>query len=116
MSMTDRETDDTDNRGGFSPPPGKRRDGKPVSCLEKIKVLNENLEEIRGLAQDALEAAVLMGCDEAQIRAVFTAMLEDLKNPYRKPKWVSLGSLSRRRRWRCCPWSWLGPLPPSPWT
>ena len=36
-------------------------DGKPVSCLEKIKVLNENLEEIRSLAQDALEDAVIFG-------------------------------------------------------
>ena len=32
--------------------------GEPVSCLDKIKVLNENLEEIRELAQDALEDAV----------------------------------------------------------
>ena len=29
---------------------------------------------------------MLMGCDEAQIRAVFNAMLDSLKNPYRKPK------------------------------
>ena len=70
----------------FAPPVWKQPDGKPVSCLEKIKVLNQNLEEIRGLAQDALEDAVLMGCDEAQIRAVFNAMLDSLKNPYRKPK------------------------------
>ena len=67
-------------------PTWRQPDGNPVSCLEKIKVLNQNLEEIRQLSQDALEDAVLMGCDEAQIRAVFNAMLEDLKNPYRKPK------------------------------
>ena len=78
--------DDTVNDKNFSPPVWKQPDGKPVSCLEKIKVLNQNLEEIRGLAQDALEDAVLMGCDEAQIRAVFNAMLDSLKNPYRKPK------------------------------
>jgi hypothetical protein len=70
----------------FAPPVWQQPDGKPVSCLEKIKVLNQNLEEIRGLAQDALEDAVLMGCDEAQIRAVFATMLDDLKNPYRKSK------------------------------
>ena len=78
--------DDTTNDKDFGPPVWKQPDGKPVSCLEKIKVLNQNLEEIRGLAQDALEDAVLMGCDEAQIRAVFNAMLDSLKNPYRKPK------------------------------
>ncbi len=59
-------------------------DGKPVSCLEKIKVLNENLEEIRALSQDALEDAVLMGCDEAQFRDVLAQLIGSLANPYRK--------------------------------
>ncbi len=40
-------------------------EGEPVSCVEKIKVLNENLAELRELAQEALEDAVLIGCDEA---------------------------------------------------
>lgn len=84
--MAQSETNDPNEQSGFAPPTWKQPDGKPVSCLEKIKVLNQNLEEIRGLAQDALEDAVLMGCDEAQIRAVFNAMLESLKNPYRKQK------------------------------
>jgi len=61
-------------------------DGKPVSCVEKIKVLNQNLDEIRQLAQDALEDAILMGCDEAQVRAVLQTLVEDLQNPYRKDK------------------------------
>ena len=61
-------------------------EGEPVSCLEKIKVLNENLEEIRALAQDALEDAVLMGCDEAQFRQVLHDMAERLSNPYRKAR------------------------------
>lgn len=59
-------------------------DGKPVSCLEKIKVLNENLEEIRSLAQDALEDAVLMGCDETQFRNVLQQLVGSLNNPYKK--------------------------------
>ncbi len=57
-------------------------EGEPVSCLDKIKVLNENLEEIRQLAQDALEDAILMGCDEAQFRQVMRALAESLENPY----------------------------------
>jgi hypothetical protein len=60
--------------------------GEPVSCLDKVKVLNENLEEIRGMAQDALEDAVLMGCDEAQFRRVLLDRAQSLVNPYRKPK------------------------------
>ena len=59
-------------------------EGEPVSCVEKIKVLNENLEELRALAQDALEDAVLMGCDEAQLRRVLHALIDRLENPYRK--------------------------------
>ena len=38
--------------------------GAAVSCEEKIKVLNQNLEEIRQFCQDAFEDALLMGCDE----------------------------------------------------
>lgn len=59
-------------------------DGKPVSCVEKIKVLNENLEEIRQMAQDALEDAILMGCDESQVREVMRGLVDSLANPYRK--------------------------------
>ncbi|HEV2187833.1 MAG TPA: hypothetical protein VGR70_11535 [Stellaceae bacterium] len=59
-------------------------DGEPVSCVEKIKVLNENLSELRELAQDALEDGVLMGCDEAQLREVLAGLIAGLVNPYRK--------------------------------
>lgn len=71
-------------RVGFEVPVWKQSDGQPVSCLEKVKVLNQNLIEIRQLAQDALEDAVLMGCDEAQIRAVFSDLVTKLENPYGK--------------------------------
>jgi uncharacterized protein (UPF0335 family) len=59
-------------------------EGEPVSCVEKIKVLNENLAELRDLAQEALEDAVLMGCDEKQVREVLTDIVAGLVNPYRK--------------------------------
>ncbi len=60
-------------------------EGEPVSCLEKIKVLNENLAEIQEMSQEALEDAILMGCDEAQFRAVLRKLVEALVNPYKKP-------------------------------
>ena len=59
-------------------------EGEPVSCVEKIKVLNENLAELRSLAQDALEDAVLMGCDERQVREVLAGIVAALINPYRQ--------------------------------
>jgi hypothetical protein len=57
--------------------------GEPVSCVEKIKVLNENLRELHAMAQDALEDAVLMGCDETQFRRVLLDLAASLRNPYR---------------------------------
>ncbi|MBV8119526.1 MAG: hypothetical protein JO081_06265 [Alphaproteobacteria bacterium] len=59
-------------------------EGEPVSCVEKIKVLNENLAELRELAQEALEDAVLMGADERQVREVLAGIVEGLINPYKK--------------------------------
>ena len=66
----------------FEIPVWLQSDGQPLSCREKIKVLNENLEEIREMAQDALEDGILMGCDEAQLREVFQALVQSLSNPY----------------------------------
>ena len=61
--------------------------GEIVSCIEKLKVLRENIEEIRQLCQDALEDAVLMGCDELQLKQVLVNLVQQLKNPYRdQPK------------------------------
>jgi hypothetical protein len=62
----------------------KRPDGSIVACTEKIKVLRENLEELRQMAQDAFEDALLMECDENQIRAVFQEVISELENPYAK--------------------------------
>ena len=59
-------------------------EGEPVSCVEKIKVLNENLAELRELAQEALEDAVLMGCDEQQVREVLGHLVAGIVNPYHK--------------------------------
>jgi len=56
--------------------------GEIVSCVEKLKVLRENLEEIQELCQDALEDAVLMGCDERQFKQVLENLVRLLENPY----------------------------------
>lgn len=61
-------------------------EGEPLSCIEKIKVLNENLQEIYELSQEALEDAVLMGGDEGQIREVLARLVQSLENPYGKKR------------------------------
>jgi len=63
-------------------PTWRQPDGQPVSCRDKIQVLNENLDEIREMAQEALEDAVLMGCDERQVRSVLHALMDSVENPY----------------------------------
>jgi Mor family transcriptional regulator len=57
-------------------------EGKVIACVEKNKVLQENLVEIRQVCQDALEDAVLMGCDEKQFRSVLAELVAQLENPY----------------------------------
>lgn len=56
--------------------------GQPLSCIEKIKVMRENLEELIQNAQDVFEDALLMGCDETQIRDFLLDQIHNLKNPY----------------------------------
>ena len=57
-------------------------EGKVIACVEKNKVLQENLAEIRQVCQDALEDAVLMGCDEQQFRRVLAELVAGLETPY----------------------------------
>jgi hypothetical protein len=76
----------TRSKTAASFPVWHQTDGKPVSCIEKIKVLNENLDEIRQLAQDALEDGLLMGCSEEQLRQVLRDLVDSLSNPYGKAK------------------------------
>ena len=60
----------------------RESDGTPVSCVEKLKVLEENLAEIQEMCQEALEDAVLMGCDEDQARSVLRQLVAALDKPF----------------------------------
>lgn len=51
-------------------------DGSPLSCTEKIKVLNENMREIEALVRDMLEDGVLMGCSDPQMRSALKALID----------------------------------------
>lgn len=50
--------------------------GSPVSCVEKIKVLDQNLAEFRAFVADLLEDAALMGCDLPQVLEILKKELE----------------------------------------
>lgn len=60
-------------------------DGNPVSCTEKIKVMNQNMTELYQAAQDAFEDALLMGCSEAQLRDYLQQLIAGVENPYQQP-------------------------------
>ncbi len=55
-------------------------DGSPVSCTEKVKVLNENYEELYTLLKDALEDALVLGCSEAQVRQSFHNLIDQIES------------------------------------
>jgi uncharacterized protein (UPF0335 family) len=58
-------------------------DGAPVSCREKLRMLEENHEELAQALRDAFEDAVLMGVDEQAMRRILTGMVEALESPKR---------------------------------
>ena len=45
-----------------------RDDGSVVSCVEKIKVMQENFDELKQYAQDAFEDGLLLEVSETQMR------------------------------------------------
>jgi hypothetical protein len=61
-----------------------RDDGSVVSCTEKVKVMTENFDEIKQIAQDALEDGLLMEVSEQQIREALHQLVDSLVNPYNK--------------------------------
>ena len=56
-------------------------DGLPVSCREKLKMLDENYAELAQVMQDAFEDAVLMGVDPEAMRRILAEMVGALKSP-----------------------------------
>ena len=57
----------TDDEKKILPKIWKGSNNEAISCSEKIKLLNENIIEIKRMADDAIEDAILMGADENQV-------------------------------------------------
>ena len=66
----------------IKPPRWHKSDGSLVSCTEKIKVMNENYQELGQMLQDAFEDGLLMEADETQLREALHALVDALENPY----------------------------------
>ncbi len=63
-----------------APPPANwpGADGAPIACREKLKVLAENHAEATQVLLDTFEDALLMGVDEAAMRALLHALVDSL--------------------------------------
>ena len=59
-------------------------DGAPIACREKLKVLAENHAEAAQMLADLLEDAVIMGLDEAAMRAILADLVAALPTPRRR--------------------------------
>lgn len=56
-------------------------DGAPVSCREKLKMLEENQVELAQVMRDAFEDAVLMGVDPDAMKRILAEMVGALETP-----------------------------------
>ena len=61
-----------------------RDDKSVVSCSEKVKVMTEKFDELKQIAQDALEDGLLMEVSEAQMREALHKLVDELVNPYQQ--------------------------------
>ncbi len=66
---------------GAPPASWPGRDGQPISCREKLKMLAENHAEAAQVLRDAFEDAVLMGVDEAAMRRILAELVASLETP-----------------------------------
>ena len=57
-------------------------EGLPITCHEKIKVMNENFRELEQMAKDLLEDGVLMGCSENHLRQALHHLMASVELTY----------------------------------
>ena len=61
-----------------------RDDKSIVSCTEKIKVMKENFDELKLIAQDAFEDGLLMEVSDKQLKKTLHKLVDELQNPIKK--------------------------------
>ncbi len=76
-------TDDIEGSPAVGQAVWRQSDGSPIACREKLNVLRENEAELAEVMQDAFEDAVLMGVDEAAMRARLVELVGALRSPRR---------------------------------
>lgn len=82
MSPSDTLSPEIPSPYGTPQNPWRSPDGEVIACDEKLKVMRENLAELRQCALEALRDAVLMGCDENQVKTAFLAEIASISSGY----------------------------------
>lgn len=55
-----------------------QNDNQPVSCREKLKVLNENYQELSQMIEDVWQDALVMRCDPQSIRHILHDLIDHI--------------------------------------
>ena len=61
-----------------------RKDNSLITCSEKIKVMKENFDELKQIAQDAFEDGLLMEVSDEQLKKTLHDLVDGLHNPLKK--------------------------------
>jgi hypothetical protein len=56
--------------------------GTLISCVEKIKVMDQNMAELKSVIQDIIDDGVLMGVAEQQIKEEILKLLATMTSQY----------------------------------
>ena len=56
------------------------KDKLKISCKEKIKVLNNNIDELQEMISDIYDEAILIGIDEKQLKEVLLKIVKNIRN------------------------------------
>ena len=59
------------------------KDKRKISCKEKIKLIESNLDEFHETLNDIIDEAVLIGIDEDQLKSVLLKIIKNTKNNLR---------------------------------
>jgi hypothetical protein len=62
-----------------APPLWRCADGRPLACVEKIRVLDDNYRELAQVLRDALADGILLGCAESALRAALHELVERVR-------------------------------------
>ena len=58
------------------------KQGEKISCTEKIKVMQENLSELKIMLQDLIDDGVLMGISDQQIKQECINLINSISSNY----------------------------------